>query len=356
MLASGARLLADLDVDVRPDAPIGAETWFGVGGRADLLASPRSVEALATIVKRCRRSRTPVRVLGSGANLLVADEGVGGVVLRLDAPAMREVRYNTDGPITHLHAMAGADLPRTLMDTARRGLRGLHHLAGIPATVGGAVRMNAGGRYGAIADAIESVTVVDRGGRVVVRPREEIPFAYRTCGLDDPVLVAATIRLEHDDPVRIRDEVKAIFAYKKSTQPLADQSAGCTFRNAWDPASETHVPAGRLVDEAGLKGLRLGGAEVSRHHANFIVTHPGATARDVQRLMAEVSERVFARTGLRLRPELVVWDRSEAADPAAGAAARGARDGDGDGGGAVGDDGPAAPRRGVLDLDPPGAD
>jgi len=175
-----------------------------------------------------------------------------------------------------------------------------------------------------------------------VRPREEIDFGYRTCGLDDPVIIAATIRLEHDDPVRIRDEVKAIFAYKKTTQPLADHSAGCTFRNAWDPAGETHVPAGRLIDEAGLKGLRIGGAEVSRQHANFIVTHPGATARDVQRLMTEVSERVFAHTGLRLRPELVVWDRAgDGGDAGAGTDA------------ASPDDGPAAPRRGVLDLDPP---
>jgi UDP-N-acetylmuramate dehydrogenase len=343
MLTSGARLLADLDVDVRPDAPIGAESWFGVGGRADLLVSPRSVDALATIIKRCRRSRTPVRILGAGANLLVADEGVGGVVLKLDAEAMCEVRYNTDGPITHLHAMAGADLPRTLMDTARRGLRGLHHLAGIPATIGGATRMNAGGRYGCIADTITSVTVIDRTGSLVVRPRAEIPFDYRTCGLDDPVIVSVTIALEHGDPVAIRDEVKQIFAYKKSTQPLADHSAGCTFRNAFDPASEQYVSAGRLIDEAGLKGLRIGGAEVSQQHANFIVTHPGATARDVQRLIDAIAEKVFARTGLTLVRELVVWDRGDAGPP-----------GEHDGGPAGGDADPGAAPRGVLDLDPPG--
>ena len=334
MIGSGARLLADLDVDVRPDAPIGAETWFGIGGRADLLVSPRSVDALTTIIKRCRRSRTPVRILGAGANLLVDDEGVGGIVIRLDAEAMTEVRHNPDGPISRLHAMAGADLPRTLMDTARRGLRGMQHLAGIPATIGGAVRMNAGGRDGTIADAIESVTVIDRTGAVVERPVAEIPFAYRSCGLDDPVIVAASFRLEHDDPVAVREEVKRMFAYKKSTQPLADHSAGCTFRNAVDPAGGGLVPAGRLIDEAGLKGHRIGGAEVSPQHANFIVTHPGATARDVRTLIEFVAERVFARTGLRLQRELVIWDRS-------------------DDGAAAADTPELAPPRGVLELDPP---
>ena len=336
MIGSGGRLLADLDVDVRPDAPIGAETWFGIGGRADLLVSPRSVEALATIIKRCRRSSTPVRILGAGANLLVDDEGVGGIVIKLDAEAMTEVRHNPDGPITRLHAMAGADLPRTLMDTARRGLRGLHHLAGIPATIGGAVRMNAGGRDGTIADALESVTVIDRTGTLVERPAAEIPFAYRSCGLEDPVIVAASFRLEHDDPVAVRELVKRMFAYKKSTQPLADHSAGCTFRNAVDPAGGGLVPAGRLIDEAGLKGRRIGGAEVSPQHANFIVTHPGATARDVRQLIEFVAERVFARTGLRLQRELVIWDRGESSADASEAA------------------GHEAPR-GVLDLEPPDA-
>ena len=336
MIGSGGRLLADLDVDVRPDAPIGAETWFGIGGRADLLVSPRSVEALATIIKRCRRSRTPVRILGAGANLLVDDDGVGGIVIKLDAEAMTEVRHNPDGPITRLHAMAGADLPRTLMDTARRGLRGLHHLAGIPATIGGAIRMNAGGRDGTIADALESVTVIDRTGTLVERPAAEIPFAYRSCGLEDPVIVAASFRLEHDDPVAVRELVKRMFAYKKSTQPLADHSAGCTFRNAVDPAGGGLVPAGRLIDEAGLKGRRIGGAEVSPQHANFIVTHPGATARDVRQLIEFVAERVFASTGLRLQRELVIWDRGESSADASEAA------------------GHEAPR-GVLDLEPPDA-
>lgn len=317
MLTGGVRLLADLDVEARPDAPIGAETWYGVGGHADLLVSPRSIEAAATLLKRCRRARTIVRVLGRGANLLVSDEGVGGVVMRLDAEPMREWRFNASGPVSRVHVMAGADLPKLIMETARRGLGGLEGLAGIPATIGGAIRMNAGGRFGSIADAVESITVVDRRGEIVERTRDEIPFGYRTSGLDDPLVLAATLRLEQDDPVRLRDAVKSVFAYKKSTQPLAAHSAGCTFRNPIDPSTEQQVPAGKLIDEAGCKGRRIGGAEVSEHHANFIVTHPGASAEDVRRLMNEVRDRVAAHSGIRLEDELVVWRREGAADPGA---------------------------------------
>ena len=139
-------------------------TWYGIGGHADLLVRPRDVESLATLAKRCHRSGTPLRVLGSGANLLVADEGVDGVVLRLDQPVFRECKYNPEGEVHRLKAMAGADLPKTLMDAARRGLDGLSHMAGIPASIGGAVRMNAGGAFGSIGDTVRSVTCLNRGG------------------------------------------------------------------------------------------------------------------------------------------------------------------------------------------------
>ena len=137
-------LFGDLDVEAITDAPIGAMTWYGVGGRADLLLKPRNVEALATLVKRCSRSNTPVRILGSGANVLVADEGVGGIVIRLDQPAFTEVKYNTRGAVSLMKAMAGADMAKTLMDTVRRGLDGFTQMAGIPASIGGANRHECG--------------------------------------------------------------------------------------------------------------------------------------------------------------------------------------------------------------------
>ncbi len=311
MSTSASSIFADLDVEVTPDAPVGASTWYGIGGRADLLIRPRTVEALETLVRRCNRSAVPLRVLGSGANLLVADEGVDGIVVRLDAPAFREVTYAGHGADHRMRAMAGADMARTLMDATRRGLEGLSPMAGIPASIGGAIRMNAGGAYGAIGDAVESVVCVTRTGQHVTYPASELRFDYRETNIPDPVIVAATFHLEPADPIALRKRVKEIFRYKKSTQPLADHSAGCAFRNPIDPVTEKRESAGRLIDVAGLKGHRVGGASVSTRHANFVVVEPGATAADVLALFEEVQRRVFDTSGLELEREIVVWRRGD---------------------------------------------
>jgi UDP-N-acetylmuramate dehydrogenase len=312
MLTSASSLFADLDVEVTPDAPIGATmTWYGIGGRADLLVRPRSVDDLATLVKRCHRSGTPLHVLGSGANLLVADEGVDGIVVKLDNEAFTETKYNVSGEIHAMKAMAGADMAKTLMDAARRGLEGLSQMAGIPASIGGAIRMNAGGAYGAIGDAVESVSCITRSGEFVTYPASEVKFGYRGTNIPDPIILAATFNLTPTDPMKLRERVKEIFNYKKSTQPLADHSAGCTFKNPVDPVSEQRVPAGKLIDEAGLKGLSVGGATVSDRHANFIVTKPGATADDVLKLLESVKQRVFEHCGIELKEEIAVWNRGD---------------------------------------------
>lgn len=310
-MPSSASLFGDLDVEVTPDAAVGAMTWYGIGGRCDLLVRPRTLDALCALVKRCRRSNVPLRVLGSGANLLVADEGVDGIVVRLDAPPFVETRYNAEGPLHALRAMSGADMARVVIDAARHGLEGLSQMAGIPASIGGALHMNAGGAYGCIGDAVDSVTCLTREGELVTYPRQELRFDYRATNIPDPIIVAATFRLEPDDPIRVRRRVKEIFEYKKSTQPLAEHSAGCAFRNPVDPVTERRVPAGRLIDEAGLKGRRVGGASVSTRHANFIVTEPGATARDVIDLMDLIRARVFDHAGLDLETEIVVWRRED---------------------------------------------
>jgi len=311
MTLSSSSIFSDLDVEVVPDAPVGAMTWYGIGGKADLLLRPRTLAALETLTRRCHRSAVPLRVLGSGANLLVADEGTDGIVVRLDADVFREKKYVTESGVVRLRAAAGADLPKTIMDAARRGLAGLSHLAGIPASIGGAIRMNAGGRYGSIGDVVESVTCLSKSGQCVTHQAAGITFGYRETSITDPVIVAASFRLEPDDPIAVRARVKEVFAHKKTTQPLADHSAGCAFKNPFDPVHEKQVPAGRLIESAGLKGLRAGGAQVSDRHANFIVVKAGATAGDVLRLLDEVERRVFDESGLRLEREIVVWRRGE---------------------------------------------
>lgn len=314
-MLSATGLFADLEVDVVPDAPIGATmTWYGIGGRADLLVRPRNVEHACTLLRRCLRSGTPFRVLGSGANLLVADDGVDGVVVHLDHPSLRAVLYSAEGEAHAMKAMAGADLPRAIIDSARRGLDGLSHLSGIPATVGGALRMNAGGAFGDIGQAVRSVTCVTRAGELVTYPAAELRFEYRRTNIPDPLILWAVLDLHPADPIEVRRRVMEIYRFKKSSQPLGEHSAGCAFRNPFDPTLERRVPAGRLIDEAGLKGLTRGGATVSRHHANFIVADPGATAADVMGLMHEVQRRVFDHCGLELEREVVVWRRGDEPD------------------------------------------
>jgi UDP-N-acetylmuramate dehydrogenase len=248
-------------------------------------------------------------VLGRGANLLVADGGVDGVVVRLDQPPFREMKFNPDGAIHAVRLMAGADLARTIMDLARRGLEGLSQMTGVPASVGGAIAMNAGGSYGAVSDHLQSVTCLTRSGEMVAYPRSELRFDYRETNIPDPLILSAVFELIPTDPIALRERIKEIFRSKSASQPLAEHSAGCAFRNPYDPVLERRVSAGKLIDEAGLKGQRIGGASVSRRHANFIVTEPGATARDVLDLIELIRSRVFDASGLELEREVVVWER-----------------------------------------------
>jgi UDP-N-acetylmuramate dehydrogenase len=152
---------------------------------------------------------------------------------------------------------------------------------------------------------------VTRRGDLVTYPAAELRFDYRATNIPDPLIIAATFELEPADPIALRRRVKEIFAFKKSTQPLAGHSAGCTFKNPIDPVSEERVSAGRLIDETGLKGQRVGGATVSHQHANFIITEPGATAGDVLQLMELIRRRVYEHCGIELEDEIVVWRRRE---------------------------------------------
>ncbi|USN99040.1 MAG: UDP-N-acetylmuramate dehydrogenase [Phycisphaeraceae bacterium] len=301
--------VVDDKIEITGHAPI--QTWFGVGGGADLYAKPASIDVL----RRCLAEHETVRVLGDGANLLVDDGGVDGLVVDLDTAAFRSVEV--DAASGRVVAGAGANLPNLVNQTVRAGLAGLEVLAGIPASVGGAVVMNAGGKFGEIADSVRAVDGLDREGEQVRLPRDEIDFGYRRSGLNDLVVTSVEFALEPGDPGTVRDRLKECMAYKKHTQPLAADSAGCCFKNptlADDlpdiGAGGSRVSAGLLIDRAGCKGLRVGGAEVSGEHANFIVTHDGACARDVITLMDLIAARVADRFGVALGREVVVWERS----------------------------------------------
>jgi len=298
-------LLDELNVPFECDVPLAPYLWYGVGGPAEIFARPRSVQQLSALAARCREREIPVRVLGRGANLLVADAGVSGVVVRLDDPAFRQCHLEEN----RARVGAGFDLSKLVLQTARQGLSGLACLAGIPASVGGAVRMNAGGAYGDIGQAVRRVQVMDQSGQVYTRDREDLVFGYRHTNIVARYILEVEFELEAAEPESLMKRVKEIFFYKKNTQPLASDSAGCAFRN---PPAEAFgsgeiLSAGALIDRAGMKGYRVGAARVSSVHANFIVTEPGATAADVIAVMEAVRARVAERFGIELEREVVVW-------------------------------------------------
>ncbi len=313
MAAPIERICEGLDAQVTLSAPLAKHTWFGVGGGCDALVQPRSEAALSTLLRRCAEADIPVRVLGQGANLLVSDEGVDGVVLKLDQPCFSGWQIRAHGDAELVQAGGGSDMARVMHESVREGLGGLEPMAGIPASVGGAVRMNAGGRYGAIGDVVERVTMMDAHGRVTTHERTAIHFDYRHNDLPQGLVLSALFRLQSGDKAALRDRVVEIMKYKKSTQPMAENSAGCMFRNPTLPSGE-RVSAGMLIDRSGLKGLAVGSASVSPAHANFIcVDKAGGHANDVMRLVERVVAQVQQSQQVSLQTEVVFWRRGDRA-------------------------------------------
>ena len=275
-------------------------TWFGAGGTADALARPASIGEIARLV----RTHEQIRILGDGANLLVDDDGIDGLVVSLEhCNAIERIDE------TSLRVGAGVNLPKLIIETARLGLGGLECLGGIPATVGGAIAMNAGGAYGEIAACVRSVRVVQKDGEVRTIQREAIDFGYRRSGLRDVVIAEADLVFTQGDPAALRDRLKQVMAYKKSTQPMADNSAGCAFKNPTINGERTS--AGALIDQAGCKGFRNGSAVVSGKHANFILIDQGGKARDAIELIDIVAQRVNESHGVALEREVVIWRRGQ---------------------------------------------
>jgi UDP-N-acetylmuramate dehydrogenase len=277
--------LAERRISVRLDEPLGPYTTMKVGGPADYFVEPRSAEELADAFRAARECELPVRILGSGANLLVRDAGVRGVVVRLTHLNRR----------VGLHVEAGYNFSKLVKETAAEGLGGLECLAGIPAHVGGAIRMNAGGRHGETASAVRYVDVLTPGGELRRLTREQVGFRYRGTSLGDAVVLAAGFELPPADG--IWDRYNDVLSQKKNSQPLGTHNAGCMFKNP--PGGQ----AGRIIDECGLKGLRVGNAHVSERHANFIENDGGATAADVLALV----DRIRARAPVPLELEVLVW-------------------------------------------------
>jgi UDP-N-acetylmuramate dehydrogenase len=289
--------LKGFDRIVRQGVLLGPHTWFGLGGPAEYFAEPNTVDELAALVRRCREEVVGVRVLGGGSNLLVRDEGVSGMIVRLSAPPFNDISVSNQT----LSAGGGARLGHVVSTAVREGLAGLEPLVGIPGTLGGALHGNAGSHGGDVGQSVSRATTLTRGGEIVERDRGDLVFAYRQSNLDELVILGCQFELERQDPQELTKRMQKNWIIKKAGQPMGHQSTGCIFKNP------RGVSAGMLIEEAGLKGARVGGAEVSDRHANFIVAEPDATSRDVLELIDQMRSTVAERLGVELETEIEIW-------------------------------------------------
>jgi UDP-N-acetylmuramate dehydrogenase len=290
--------------EIRLNEPLSSHTSFRIGGPADALVVPADREDLITLLTEIREQGIPSVVLGGGTNLLVRDGGFRGVVISLkQMSAIKVAReyHSLGGSFVLLHAEAGAALGQLLSISVERGLTGLEFVTGIPGTVGGAICMNAGTAQGEIGDVIDTVTLLAPSGEPVLRHRDEMGFGYRTANVPPGhIVLDAKVILRHGDAGKIKAQVKKLMEQRKTRQPWGLPNAGSMFKNPMDEA------AGKLIEEAGLKGRAAGGAKVSDKHANFIVNTGNAKAADVLALMDAIQEKVLEMHRIRLEPEIKI--------------------------------------------------
>lgn len=283
--------------------PMEAHTSLRIGGPAEVFIAPEDDGALARVMELSRRAGFPVFALGGGTNLLVNDAGIEGTVVSLALLKGIETVAEDDDWIV-IKAGAGVPLQELMAHSKRAGLSGLEGLAGIPGQMGGAVAGNAGSYGVEIKDALLRVLIIDGSGAPRTIERNDIAFAYRRAELPrGSVVLAAEVKLRKDSPRDVSGRVEHWVSLKRKTQPLGRRSAGCVFKN---PPGES---AGRLIERAGCKGMRVGGIEVSDVHANFFINSGGGSAGDFLRLMDAVAGKVRETFGIILEPEIKIVGR-----------------------------------------------
>jgi UDP-N-acetylmuramate dehydrogenase len=290
-------MLEEFAAITRVREPLAPYTALKIGGPADALLEPRTPDELTAVVQRCVERQIPFRVLGAGGGLLVRDEGVPGVVLRLAAPTFAAVVV--DGK--RVRAGCGAPLAVVIAQAARHNLVGFESLVGMPGTVGGALRLNAGDRTAEIGQFVRQVEVLDRRGQRQVRERDEVHFEPGRSSLDEPVLFAAEFELETDVSATVRKRLLKAWIQHKASQPFSYQASARLFRNP------PGLSAVGLIEQAGLVGTRIGGAQVNDRNANYVVADPGTQARDVHRLIELIRTRVQEQFRIELELALSIW-------------------------------------------------
>ncbi len=280
--------------------PLGPMTTYRVGGPAEFFAQPPDSGALGALLRRAHDERVAVRLLGHGTNLLVADGGVNGLVVRL--PRSGFAGLSRDG--SSVRVGAGHSLPGLVKWSVSSGLAGLECLQGVPGTVGAALRMNAGGKYGEIGRSVRRARGFEMDGSPFDCDVSDCGFTYRNSLLGRRIVMDCELELEPGEMETSKRTLADILSEKCRTQPVNARSAGCVFKN---PKMPNVPPAGRLIDELGLKGMRIGGASVSEKHANFLICHPGATACDLVELIRLIRARAHKERGVNLELEVEAW-------------------------------------------------
>jgi len=288
---------------VRPGERLARHTSFRIGGPADVWVEPADTEQLKKLVKYARKNKTPLFVIGGGTNLLVSDDGYRGIVVHLGSAFFKKAAVRG----AQVRAGAGVNVSGLVRLCCEKGLGGLESLIGIPGTVGGAVRMNAGGWnspiYKNIGDLVASVKVMDHGGNIRVMKRNEIKFGYRSSNLNNVIILEVAFGLYEEDKAALNARCSQFLKMKKQKQSLDAPSAGCVFKNPPD----SQFTCGQMIDTLGLKGKRMGGAEVSEKHANFIVNRKKeASCKDVMSLVEFIKKKVMESYHIPLELEIEV--------------------------------------------------
>jgi len=286
-------------IDIRFSEPMAKHTSFRIGGPAEVMAFPKSVEELAALLQTSEMLGMKPAVLGAGTNVLAPDDGLPGLCICLK-DALDGVKLLDEN---RLRVMAGVTMTRAAVFAANHGLSGMEFAHGIPGSVGGGVYMNAGAYGGEIRDICECVDVMDLHGNVKTLTNEQMHFSYRHSLLEEEggIVVSAVFSLQQKDREEIKARMKELQGKRSASQPLDLPSAGSAFKR---PVGGY---AAALIDQSGLKGYTVGGAAISTKHAGFAVNVGGATAEDVKRLLQQVSDIVFDHTGIRLEPEVRIW-------------------------------------------------
>ena len=282
---------------IRQDEPLAMHTWFQTGGMAEFYALPETQTQAAELVAAATQENIPIRLLGDGSNVLIRNDGVSGLVISLDSPAFQNIVVEGNC----VKAGAAAKLGRVVTTSVYAGLAGLEDLIGVPGTIGGALHARATANMTKVSRYLKSTLEMDYQGNTVVKTAEELAASYQDKSLNSLIILEVVFELTPDDPKELAQQMQKRWILKKSQQPMSFQCCGRIFKNP------SGFSAGELIDRAGLKGARIGGAVISDRHANYVIAEPECSSEDITRLIDLVRDQVHKRTDVLLDLDLEIW-------------------------------------------------